>query len=433
MEHKVEGIGPKTGDGRPRTENGKRRVDKACAWRKPILIVMAVCATAGQAQFDRSGVLINVPTANVLSRGSLAGSFGLTVPLTDPPRSHNYPTEVGAAVRFAPIDRLEVGLTVYTLTDYVLGATYRLLGEPGKAGLAVGIHDIGIRNYVSPVGNGLEDAWPDWKYPERQMENLSAFAVTSIPVTEYARFHLGIGRGRYVGYDRGKYINTDIFLDERHQWATGLMGGFEVDIWDHVTFAFDIDGRDVNAGIKLDFAPVSATVAVTKLEGFTPEDYADRFGRIAFSVGYQLDNLYRPKPAKPVPKPVPVPEPEPVVVEPEYFYLEPVYFGLDKSDIRTPAAEVLKRNADAILAKDEAGEEPEVVIEGHCCPLATSEYNMALGMRRARAARDFLVELGVDPDVLETVSYGEERTVTQDTSKYYLNRRCEFRMQEEER
>ncbi|UCG44468.1 MAG: OmpA family protein [candidate division WOR-3 bacterium] len=130
---------------------------------------------------------------------------------------------------------------------------------------------------------------------------------------------------------------------------------------------------------------------------------------------------------------MPLPEPEPVVVQPEHFYLEPVYFGLDKSNIRTPAAEVLKRNADAILARVEAGQEPEVVVEGHCCPLATAEYNMALGMRRARAARDFLVGLRVDSALLKTVSYGEERVVTQDASEYYLNRRCEFRIQEEEK
>ena len=69
--------------------------------------------------------------------------------------------ELGGAVRFAPIDRLELALTAYTLTDWVVGATYRVLGERGTPSLAVGIHDIGLSEYVSPVGNGLENAWPD--------------------------------------------------------------------------------------------------------------------------------------------------------------------------------------------------------------------------------------------------------------------------------
>lgn len=434
---------------------------------KKVVIGLGVVFGLGLAQFDRTALLINVPTAEVLRRGSLAGSFGLTVPLMDPAKSRNSGTEVGAALRFAPIDRLEVGLTAYTLEDYALGATYQVIGYrpepagPGEEGevtapwgrstvsrkteevaVAVGIHDIGIHNYVSPIGHGWDDAWEDWKYSadypgekDRPMENFSGFAVTSIPLGD-ARLHIGLGRGRYVGFCRGRYINTDYFFDEGHWWAISLFGGLEVNLGEHVTLAVEADGRDVNAGVKLGFGPVSAGVAATKLEGFTPKNPEERFGRIAFMVGYQLDNLCKSRARKPrveqepAPEPVPEPEPESVVVElPE---LAPIYFGLDKSDIRPGDAEILERNAEAIETLVKAGVEADVIIEGHCCPLATNEYNMALGQRRAESARRYLVQLGIDSALLTAISYGEERIVEPDSARYYLNRRCEFKVEEEE-
>jgi len=65
-----------------------------------------------------------------------------------------------------------------------------------------------------------------------------------------------------------------------------------------------------------------------------------------------------------------------------------------------------------------------VVIEGHCCEIGTSEYNMALGERRAKSALDYLSGLGISPDRLSTISYGEERPL--DPTVLEENRRCEF-------
>ncbi len=66
----------------------------------------------------------------------------------------------------------------------------------------------------------------------------------------------------------------------------------------------------------------------------------------------------------------------------------------------------------------------KVIIEGHCCEIGTAEYNLALGERRAAAARDYLVMLGISPDRLATVSYGEEKPL--DPTDLPRNRRCEF-------
>ena len=109
------------------------------------------------------------------------------------------------------------------------------------------------------------------------------------------------------------------------------------------------------------------------------------------------------------------------VEEPERpeLVLDRIFFDFDKSDIRPDAAEVLEANGEML------GLYPEVsmVIEGHCCEIGTSEYNMALGERRAQAAQDYLSKLGVEADI-STVSYGEERPL--DPEDLEQNRRCEF-------
>ncbi|MEO0293753.1 MAG: OmpA family protein [candidate division WOR-3 bacterium] len=119
-----------------------------------------------------------------------------------------------------------------------------------------------------------------------------------------------------------------------------------------------------------------------------------------------------------------VEEPEEVVEEkaPERpaLVLNRIFFDFDKSDIRPDAAEVLKQNAEMLKLYPEVN----VVIEGHCCEIGTAEYNMALGERRAKAAYDYLVNLGVPSTQLSTISYGEERPL--DPKDLKKNRRCEF-------
>jgi len=70
-----------------------------------------------------------------------------------------------------------------------------------------------------------------------------------------------------------------------------------------------------------------------------------------------------------------------------------------------------------------------VLIEGHCDERGTIEYNLALGERRALAARNYLINLGIDPDRLATISYGEERPVDlgHDEEAWTKNRRDDFR------
>ncbi len=131
---------------------------------------------------------------------------------------------------------------------------------------------------------------------------------------------------------------------------------------------------------------------------------------------------------------------EPVIVEPPpaeevvtaekpqvSLNLQTIYFDFDKYDIRPGDAQILQKNANQIKNVLNSGQKMMVTIEGYCCPIGTSEYNMALGQRRAEAAKKYLVNLGISGDILSTISYGEERLVTTDPAQYHLNRRCEFK------
>jgi peptidoglycan-associated lipoprotein len=84
--------------------------------------------------------------------------------------------------------------------------------------------------------------------------------------------------------------------------------------------------------------------------------------------------------------------------------LRPVFFEYDSSEISGDSQQVLQANAD-VLRKQKSW---VITIEGHCDERGTAEYNLALGERRAVAARTYLVSLGIPAERLRIVSYGKE-------------------------
>ncbi len=104
--------------------------------------------------------------------------------------------------------------------------------------------------------------------------------------------------------------------------------------------------------------------------------------------------------------------------------LKPVYFEYDQSEISGEAQKALDANADVMKRN------PSwiVTIEGHCDERGTAEYNLALGERRANAARAYLVSLGIPADRLRTISYGKEFPFDpgHDAAAWARNRRAHF-------
>jgi peptidoglycan-associated lipoprotein len=103
---------------------------------------------------------------------------------------------------------------------------------------------------------------------------------------------------------------------------------------------------------------------------------------------------------------------------------QPVFYGFDMAELDEPGQQVLSANA-GVLRKYPAW---VVTIEGHADERGTAEYNLALGERRALAARNYLVSLGIPADRLRTVSYGKEFPFDpgHDEAAWSKNRRAHF-------
>jgi peptidoglycan-associated lipoprotein len=307
-------------------------------------------------------------------------------------------------------------------------------------------------------------------------ENFSAFVVATVPLTQFVkrlppvlrgtRFNVGLGRGRYVGYDGpNENLNTDAFFDDYHpETAIGLFGGAEVSLGSNktiglrdVALAIEYDSRDLNAALKTEIGPVTAAVVLHKIEGFDAGydrllQSDDKFERLGFGLSYTMDFPKRkpapavapqPAPREPVPPapvvtppvqptPPPAPAPEPAApvaplppVSPAVgVVLNPIYYDYDQSGVRPDQRETARANANVL----ETHPDWKILVEGHCDERGTNEYNMALGQRRAESAKRYLVNLGISPARMTTVSFGEERPADpgHDETSWWKNRRAEF-------
>ncbi|HEY7391257.1 MAG TPA: peptidoglycan-associated lipoprotein Pal, partial [Bryobacteraceae bacterium] len=132
--------------------------------------------------------------------------------------------------------------------------------------------------------------------------------------------------------------------------------------------------------------------------------------------------------APPPPLPPPPPPPPTVTLEDRLREVQDAYFDYDKSDIRGDARDVLTKDADALKSILKDFPNASIVLEGHCDERGSAEYNLGLGDRRATAAKDFLVQLGVPTDKVRTISYGKERPqcTEHDESCWQKNRRAHF-------
>jgi peptidoglycan-associated lipoprotein len=104
----------------------------------------------------------------------------------------------------------------------------------------------------------------------------------------------------------------------------------------------------------------------------------------------------------------------------------PIYFTLDSATLTPEGQDMLARLSQALRQRPQA----QVTVSGHTCELGTTEYNLALGQRRADIVRTYLVRMGVEPQRIAVVSFGEEQPA--DTSVPERNRRAElsFRVNE---
>jgi peptidoglycan-associated lipoprotein len=103
---------------------------------------------------------------------------------------------------------------------------------------------------------------------------------------------------------------------------------------------------------------------------------------------------------------------------------EMVFFDYDQSAIRPDAEAILRRKAEILRASPQV----RIRIEGHCDERGSTEYNLALGNRRAESIRQFLAGFGISADRFEIVSFGEDRPLAQGATEqvWSRNRRGAF-------
>jgi len=146
-----------------------------------------------------------------------------------------------------------------------------------------------------------------------------------------------------------------------------------------------------------------------------------------------------PPPPPPAPAPAPAPAPPTAPLTEDQVFarksleqlnsehpLDDVYFELDMSDIRNEGRASLQKDADWLKRWTST----KVTVEGHCDSRGSSEYNLALGSRRAAAVRDYLVSLGVAADRVTVVSKGKEQPVCSEEQEscWQKNRRGHFQI-----
>ncbi len=298
----------------------------------------------------------------------------------------------------------------------------------------------------------------------------SGCAVTKTrPVTTDSQPAVDVS-GKWVGtwsaYDAMGYPRTeDATADLRQQGGSGAgrlvlhTTGIALSLPDPVRdpgltgarVEFDVSGNDVLIRHELSSRFFAADL---KVEGDRMVGYV-RGAEPPVKVVLMRRNVPTPVAAAPAPPPVAPPAPEPVAPEPPkaeqpiaaapepapapapaeparpapaeftgIAEVQPIHFDFDKSDIRPNDATVLEANADWLNENEEA----LVLIEGHCDERGTPEYNLALGERRAKAARDYLIAHGVVPDRISIVSFGTERPICVDGTEscWSENRRAMF-------
>lgn len=234
----------------------------------------------------------------------------------------------------------------------------------------------------------------------------------NLPLSERVQLLFG------PGYARGKYGGAGV--DETETGISGLLG-----------LRFNM-GRSWSIRIEGLADKLSSEVAGA-------DDPLHLTARAGLSWQYKRPGAPPPppppvvEPPPPAPAPAPAPPPPPPAVNQDSIDAAnraretmrvPVYFAFDASEIRPEAQQRLEEKLPIMQMNPNL----RIRIEGHADPRGSDEYNLALGERRANAARRWLVDRGINASRIEVVSMGEERLACSETTEacYERNRRDEF-------
>jgi len=118
------------------------------------------------------------------------------------------------------------------------------------------------------------------------------------------------------------------------------------------------------------------------------------------------------------------PSPGPEAVKADTIEFEDINFDFDRYDLKGRSRHTLTQIACLMFDQTELS----LIIEGHCDERGSNEYNLALGEKRAKVAKDYLIEMGIEPHRISTLSYGEEMPLLMghNEAAWSKNRRAHF-------
>ena len=264
---------------------------------KVLLIFLILIPLTVFALTAKKTELLGIPTADVLQNGQLdvACYFSTAIMFGD----DRVPLSYNLAVSYGLLNTMDITLHMYTYKDFALQYQYNLLkGHETFPDIALGVKNLTYRQYVDEGGGGSDPrtaGYYDYSWEERSSDLFSIYAVFTEDFGAAGKYTIGIGRGEFVGYDRGKYLSTAAFLNETqlldgmtNEFVFGFFGGAEIPIMENLAFLADVDGRDVNVGLKYFTDILSVSAALTHAELFTSND-PDQRPRIDVSFNYLFD------------------------------------------------------------------------------------------------------------------------------------------------
>lgn len=240
--------------------------------------------------------LIGVPTADVIGHNQFNAALYLSAATQFSDDTSPFSYNLG--ITYGLMDMLDFTLHMYTYKDYALQVQYNILKDSKSApGFSVGLKNISYEKFIDEGGGGsdVNSGLMDYGYPERSQDWFSLYAVATKDFGAYGKYTIGIGRGEFVGYDRGRYLSSVAFFDNAdlrdnivNEFMFGLFGGVEIPILNNLSFIGDVDGRDVNLGIRFFTENLQVNAALTHAELFTATNPAQR-PRVDIGANYLFD------------------------------------------------------------------------------------------------------------------------------------------------